>query len=441
MLFDGLARLNNEGLVELHLAESVTPDAQAKRWTIKIPAGITTHKGKPFTSDDVLYSLKRIVANKTFGSGALGPINIADSRVVDATTVEVHFDRPYSIFLEGLAIIWNVMVPRDFDPKDPDGTGPFMYQSFTPGVSGSFVKNPNYWGDGPYLDKIVITELSDETAQVNALRSGQVDLVNGLSASSVAVLKGAGSKVYLANRTGNAGLFTMRVDSGPFADVRVRQAMTYLVDRQQMIDQVFGGYGTVGNDAFGFADDLYNTDMPQREHDLSKAKSLLAGAGRSDLQLELVTAPNGPGSVQAAQVLATQAKAAGVDIRVKVQTPTDYFATSYLNVPFSQDQWPTFPYLTVASLALGPNAPYNPSHQSDPEYNKLLGLALATTDNAAKEDYAHGMQLIEHDRGGNMIPYYFPGIDASSSRVHGLEKTASGLSPCGLYWAKVWLES
>ena len=440
-LYDGLARLDNAGRVKLHMAKSVTPSENATQWTIAIHDGITTHTGKPFTAKDVLFSLRRIIHNNFPGAVTLGPIDLTGSKVVNPTTLVVKYSKPYSELLDALSGIWCLMVPEAFDPKKPDGTGPFVFKSFTPGVSSSFERNSNYWsGPGPYLDKLVITNINDETAQVNALQSGQVDVVNFLSAASAGSLRSSGAKLYEA-KTGSAGTFTMRMDIAPFKDNRVRQAMKLIVDRPQMIKQVFGGYGSLGNDIFGRLDPLSDTSIPQTQQDLAKAKSLLASAGYSDLKAEIVTCPNGPGQTQAAQVFATQAKAAGVDVRVVVQTTTDWFAKSFKQTPFGQDYWYTGPYLITVGQALGPGAPFNEPHQNDPEYNALYARALRTTAESTKRDLVHQMQRIEHDRGGTMIPYYLPSLDASTAKIHGIQPSATGLAPGGLYWADFWKDS
>ena len=109
----------------------------------------------------------------------------------------------------------------------------------------------NYWQSGlPHLDGVVTTNIADETSQVNALQSGQVDVINFLSQGSVAALQAGGMHVNIS-KTGGWGPFTMRVDQKPFDDVRVRQALRLMVDRKEMLDQVFGGQGQVGNDVFG----------------------------------------------------------------------------------------------------------------------------------------------------------------------------------------------
>ena len=155
-----------------------------------------------------------------------------------------------------------------------------MLKSFTPGQQSVFVRNPNYWEDGadgkplPYLDEVVITDYSDETSQVNALISGAVDCIDLLSYESIAPLK-AGGQEYLVSDGGSWVPFTMRVDVAPFNEVDVRQAFRLIVNRPQMLEHVFGGYGLVGNDIFAIEDPEYDHAIPQRVQDIEQAKFLL----------------------------------------------------------------------------------------------------------------------------------------------------------------------
>jgi peptide/nickel transport system substrate-binding protein len=231
----------------------------------------------------------------------------------------------------------------------------------------------------------------------------------------------------------------MRTDQKPFDDVRVRQAFRLIVDRKEMLDQIFGGHGQIGNDVFSILDKSYQKDLPQREQDIDQAKSLLKAAGADNLTVDLVTTPNAPGMVQAAQVFATQAKKAGVNVNVVQQTTTDYFANSYLKVPFSQDYWQTGTYMFTAGQALIASAPFNFTMFNDPEYNSLYTQALAQLDQAKRADLIHQMARIDYDRGGYIIPYFFPVIDAASMKVGGITENANGYSPSGNDFADFWL--
>ena len=180
------------------------------------------------------------------------------------------------------------------DPSTQIGTGAYKLKSFTPGQESVSERNANYWrGDGsPYFDQVTITDFADATAQVNALQGGQIDAMTDLPAAQVAAIEQAGQKA-LISQTGGWLPLCMAIDMPPFDDNRVRQAMRLIVDRQQMIDQLASGYGTIANDLYAPFDDGYFGDLPQREQDIDQAKSLLKQAGAEGLKVDLHTTNGG----------------------------------------------------------------------------------------------------------------------------------------------------
>lgn len=439
-LFDPLVKIDNTGKPMLMLAESITPNSDGTEWTVKIIKGVTTHSGQPFTADDVLFSLRRIVDNKFPGANGLGPIDLKSSKVVDPTTLLLKYSKPFGALIEGLSLDLNFMVPRGFDLKKPDGTGPFMFKSYTPGVESTFVRNPNYWQAGkPYLDKIITTDVKDETAQVNGLQSGQFDVISSLSASSIATLRGSGV-VAVVNKSGSWIPFVQNCSVQPFSDVRVRQAMRLIVDRPQMNEQVFAGYGAIGNDVFSPNDPSFPTDLPQRVQDIPKAKSLLKAAGYSDLSLKLFTCAGTGGMIESAEVLATQAKAAGVKVALEQQSVGDYFGKSYQKVAFGMDYGTTSLYLPNAGFLMnGKKSFYNANHFDDAEYNAAYANAVATPDASKRTQYIQDMARIDYERGAYIVPVFSPVVDGYSTKVGGYEKSITGVSPGNADFQNFWI--
>ncbi len=441
-LFEQLVKMNGTtGQPEMVLAESITPNSDATEWTIKVKPGITFHDGKALTAADVLHSLRRIEENKFPGLATMGPIDLAGARVVDDLTLSIPFKAPYSVFVEGLGDVFATrIVPQNYDPATPIGTGPFRSGEFTPGQESSFPRFDDYWQDGkPYLDELKIINFADETAQINALQSGQVDLINQLSSTSVPAVKSAGGEVVVSKTRGFVP-FTMRVDEDPFSDVRVRQALRLLVDREAINAQVYGGLGTVGNDVFGAIDAAYEGAVPQREKDLEQARSLLQSAGHSDLQVELYSSAIGPGAEAIASVFATQAKEAGVNVKIVKQEPTQFWSQSYSKVPFAQSFWNTSSYLTMAQQGIAAGAPFNETHQSDPAWQSIYDEAIATVDATARGKLVQELIKFDHEKGGYIIPVYFPGIEGMTSRVGGVTENVTGIPINGGSWHDVWLQ-
>jgi peptide/nickel transport system substrate-binding protein len=439
-LYDPLVRLDNKGQPQLVLATSLTPNKTATEWTVKLRKGVKFHDGSPVEAKDVIYSFNRIVKGKYPGLYALGPIDINGCRAKDPETVVLKFKKPFSIVEEALSLHWYLyIVPTGYNPKKPIGCGPFKLKSFVPGRESVTVKFDEYWdAPKPYLDEVRTINIAEETAQVNALQSGQVDVVDYLTAASIATLESSGQKVVIS-KSGGWVPFTMRVDKAPYSDNEVRQGLRWLVQRDQMNQSVFSGNGTVGNDVFGIYDKFYDKSLfPQREQDLEKAESMLKGIQGQTLQL--ISTPNAPGMTQMPQVLKTQAEAANVSINVTIQPTTEYFARSYLKVPFSMDYWPYAPYLVDVSQATLPGAPFSATFFDNPTYSKLYEKATSTLDEAKQKEAVQEMMKIDYEEGGYIIPIFFPVIDGVAPHVHGVEPSVTGQALSTFQFQNFWIQ-
>jgi peptide/nickel transport system substrate-binding protein len=428
-LYEGLAGRNTNSDFVLLLAESIEPDKRAQAWTIRLRPGVTFHNGKPVAADDVLFSLRRITDPKDpkTGAASIGYMDLDRSRKLDNRTVRIQLKFPNVAFPDDLGQYFNSIVPTDYDPAKPVGTGPFMYESFVPGERSVFKKNPDYWREGlPRVDEVVIIDFPEDTPRVNALLSGQVDAITDLPAGQIAQVKSNDQFKVLISETGGWQPFTMRVDQAPFKDVKVRQAMRLLVDRKQMIEQVLSGQGRVANDLYSPYDPAYDDELPQRRQDLDQAKSLLRQAGQSDLGVELVTSPVVQGIVEAAQVLAEQAKGAGVTINVRKVDPGTFYGDNYLQWAFAQDFWVTRTYLSQVAQCALPDSPFNETHWKDPEFLDLISQARAELDDAKRTELLHRAQEIEYERGGMIIWAFNNQLDAYSDTVGGFHPAKSG---------------
>lgn len=441
-LYSTLTTYDTEHRLQMGLAESITPSEDARTWTVRLRPGLKFSDGSALDSADVIATFQRIADPDAPKSGAAGLATLDVSRLAapDPRTVHFHFTEPFAPFEDAMAQYANGIVPTDYDPEEPVSSGPFMVESFTPGQQSTFVRNPHYYEEGrPYLDELVIIDFPDDTARVNALLGGQVDAIDQLPLGNFNVIKYDDKFRVLESETGSWLPFTMRVDKPPFDDERVRDAFRLIVDRQQMVDQVLGGHGAVGNDMYGRFDACYPDDLPQREQDLEEARRLLAEAGQSDLEVDLVTSPVAAGLVEAAQVFAEQAKAAGVRVNVRKVDPGEFYGDQYLSWTFAQDFWFTRDYLPQAAAGSLPDAPYNETHWSHPGWRDLVERANATTDEAQRCELIRRAQQIEHDEGGHIIWGFPNGLDAYAAHVHGLQPDKSGIPLTSFGFRNVWV--
>ncbi len=434
-LFEPLLFWNNSYELEPALAESIEGSEDATTWTIKMRPGVTFHNGKTVTAEDAWFSIQRVADPKAplSAGGQLSQIiDFQSTKVVDETTLELVLNTPYAILDTLLAEYTLGIIPTDFDIANPVGTGAFAYKSFTPGETSTFTKYADYWGEPAFLDELQIQDFADDSSKVNALQSGQIQTVDNLPYNLIDTIKGAGGGV-LVSDTGAWVPFTMRVDVAPFSDVRVRQALRLVVDRQQMIDQTLSGYGSLGNDMYAPLDVNYASDLPQREQDIDQAKSLLAQAGQEGLQVELFTGDDiGSVAPAAANLFAEQAKAAGIDVKVTKKTP--FYDDDYLSYAFAQDFWNTRNYIPQAVVGTFPpeqGGTYNETHWDNEEHRDLVNAAAKELDEAKRKELLHDAQEIEYNEGGLIIWGFRQQVDGYAAGVQGIEPSA--YLPLGSY--------
>ena len=419
-LYEPLFRRDAAYNIEPVLADSIEASEGGLVWTLRLRAGVEFHNGKSLDADDVIFTLQRIVSRPGKGPSALEVVDMTGLRKIDARTLRIPLKQPYSLFQDELAQYYLGIVPVGFDLTRPVGTGPFQLGSFTPGKQSSFPRFQQYWRTGqPYVDELVIIDFPADTARDNALLHGDVQAIDNLPQNQIANAKAAGANV-LMSETGEWMPFTMRVDLPPFNDVRVRQAFRLIVDREQMVSQALNGLGRVGNDLYAPFDVSYDSDLPQRQQDLGQARSLLKSAGRTGLQVELVTSSGiGAGAVAAGTLFAQQAAAAGVDIQVRVVDGGLFYGSDYLSWGFAQDYWFTRSYLPQVAQGSLPNSPYNECHWNDPTFNSLITQARAELDAVKRGQLLKEAQQLEYDGGGYIIWGFKNQVDAYADNVTG----------------------
>jgi peptide/nickel transport system substrate-binding protein len=437
-LYDQLVRSERAGVAELQLAESLEPNAAGDEWTVRIPAGVEFHNGKTIDADDVIFSLRRAADPKSSVSGGMSYLDTKRLRKLDARTVRIGLTEPVFILQDLLGVMGaTFIVPVDFDPENPVGSGSFRLKEFTPGEQATVARFDNYWDGVANLDEVVTVDLTDTTARMNAFLSSQVDAIEGVPAGQISALEQSGGSVFVSKASEIVPL-VMRTDRAPFDDERVRRAFKLIANREQMVQQVFSGRARVANDVYSPFDPCYDDSLAQREQDIDEARSLLAQAGRSDVAVELSATTRRTGQLEMCQTFAQQAKEAGVAVKVTNVEPTAW-AEGWMQWPF------TVIYLTVgggsfpalSALISTKDAPWNDTHWDDPEFNDLYAQALSEPDDGRRCEINAEMQRIYHDRGGWIIWSFRDFVDGVGEKVKGMKPAAM---PLGAFnWKDLWL--
>ena len=429
--------------VEPGLALAASSNKKATVWTFHLRPNVLWHDGKPFTAADVVYNFKTLWSDPNQNYCAtflIGLVDFKKVRALDKHTVEIPLHKPSAQF-PSIFTFYNFGVVQNGATKKtaathPIGTGPFKFQSFTPGSQSIFTKFDHYWEEGkPYVDKLVVnSSFTDPNSIENALLSGQINLFPNiplLTARSQLAQKQV--QILEAPIAAIQYMFLMRIDKGPFVDNRVRTAFKLLANREAMVEGTFVGFGQPAYDLLAPGTPHFLSDV-KRERDVAQAKSLLKKAGALDHTFVLPAADVFPGMVAGATLFAEQAQAAGVKVVVKQENPVTYFtpAGGFLARPFGYEIDQVVPTLDVDYLAeLTSNCPYPDTHWgSQPggaAAQALIQEALAATEASRAAELWHQCQMQQYNEGGYLIWGNVPLVDAAATNVRGL-KAGSGFN-------------
>ena len=440
-LFEALSALYSY-LVVLGPGQKPVPDlatdweqnATADEWTFRIRPNVKFHDGRPVTSEDVKYSLTRNL-DPEVGSAALSvlsPYMRADGITTpDPTTVVIklitpQFDLPTLLTAYQLAII-----PKDSGSTIGDsgvGSGPFKVASFTGSGTTTVLANQDYYLGRPQLDEIKFIQISDSSARVNALISGDVDLLysDGVSGADATRLQSNSNITVWATPSGSWSTLVMNCEHEPFTDVRVRQAFKTVVDEKQMLTQIANGKGRLAGNLPVDLSDQYRADVTS-SRDIAKAKELLAAAGYPDgLDITLDTSTVDPTFQPMVLTFQQQAAAAGIRVTIQQHDPNLYWDKVWLHNTFYASSWGERPAALVLNLAFRGGAPQGEGRWNSPEFDALLNKAAATTDEKTRIDYYVQAQRLLASDSGNIIPIFLDSLNASSTQVRNFPGAIGG---------------
>lgn len=417
-----------DGVNHPALALSAEPNANGTVWRVKLRSGVTFHNGKTLTADDVLYSY-RYVANPKNNSESLARMDVFDlgaSRAVSPTEVKFVMKQPLGDFktLASEKALW--ITPDGWtDFSKPMGTGPFIFKSWQPGITALYERNPHYWQTGasggpPWIDSLQFQFTPDNTARLNALLGGQVQEITYIDFSPAKANLSNPSINVIRTTQPQTNPFYMQIDAPQFRDVRVREALKMVLDRNEMVTNILLGFGSVGDDVMGKGLPSYNTDLPQRPHDPEQAASLLKQAGVQNMHLTLPTSNAEPGMLPSAVAFKSAATAAGINLTLQQIESGTYFSNNlYLKAPFYMTNWGQS-FESWASDALLKNSPYNETHWYNSQWAAQFLKAQGIVDDTKRIAAYKALQVPLWKEGGYIAWGFFETLDAASSKVHGI---------------------
>ncbi len=429
------------------LATSWKPNADASVWTVAIRQGVTFHDGSALTADDVVATFERLV-NPASDSSALtnfkGVLAPGGAKKTGTYEVTFHLQTPFVDFPYTLASTnYNaVVLPKNYAgdfAKNPVGTGPFMLKSYQTQVAATFARNPHYWQAGkPYLDGSVFTFFSSDSAEEIALQNQTIDVLPSQPSAGSPLYTDSSVRILSVPSTAYDEFF-FRTDLAPFNDKRVRQAITYSLQRDAIIQNLFQGRAQVGNDEVWAPAFPHSPSIPQRRYDPAKAKALLKAAGHEHGLTATLTTEQSGEIPQYATLVQAAAKAIGVTINLDVESQSTFYGSGsnqpWLDVPVGIVDWAaraTAQQFFGSAFLTG--GVWNSAHWSDPAFDKLTTQYEATVDEQSRLKLARQAALIQQDETPAIIAYWTNGIFAASSTVHGVSPNGSEFVDLGSAW-------
>ena len=409
-IYEGLVKPDEEGNYIDAVAESHSISEDGKVYTFQLRSGVKFHDGTEVTVDDVKYSIERCAGINGDGTPLVAAFsNVEKVETPDASTVEIYLKEADTEFLAYLIV---AVVPQhceDLD-KNPVGTGPFQYVSRSPQENIVIEKFSDYWDteNQAYLDQMTFKVVGDSNAIVTGLKSGTIDMYPRVNATQAAQLADDQDlQIYEGGMNLIQALYLNNAEA-PFDDVKVRQALCYAVNRQEVLDMVADGKGTIiGSSMFPAFEKYYMPELADLyPQDVQKAKELLAEAGYPDGFDMTISVPNNyQQHIDTAQVLVEQLKQIGVNAEIQLIEWDSWLSDVYADRNFqSTVVGIDAAYLSGRALLerFASDAEKNFINYSNPQYDSLYEQVKKSTDDSEQIDLYKQMETLLAEDAANV---------------------------------------
>lgn len=418
-ILERLLKLDNNLVFQPALAESVTPSADFKSYTLKLRQGVKWHDGVDFTADDVVFNALEHWQAISAGI-ALKALNKAEA--IDAHTVRLDFDVPVpEFFLKStLAGQYQLVLPKHLyadkpiltNPLNnrPVGTGPWKYGNWVRGSYVEYTRNDSYWGAGqPWLDKLIVRWWGDAASRTAALETGEltVGYSNPVPAREIDRLVKEGN-IVLDTRGYENSAWTVTLEFNQRREIvkrrEVRQALLHAIDRQFIVNTIYFGRGKVAVSPIFSSNSLFFTDdVPTYSFDAEKAKQLLDQAGLpvkagKRFTLNLLAAAWFEENAKLGQYLKQALNDIGIEVRLdsvdratalkRIYSDYDYdLAISNFTAPL--EPVPTVTQFFTSDGIVKGAAFRNATGYSNPEMDRLVAQITIETDEEKRKALVH----------------------------------------------------
>ncbi len=325
-MYDRLLERDQDMVLQPQLALSVT-SVDDLTWEVVLREGVTFHNGEAFNAETVKFNIERILNPENL-SPQIGDLSAIEKvEVVDEYTVKITTKEPYPLLPGRLNL---PMVPKEYIEENgqeyfaanPIGTGPYKFVSWTKDESVVMEVNEDYWGGIPAIKKITFKPIPESATRIAELQTGAVDLIVNVPPHQAETIDAADATKVVNTASGRFIFISLNAQrEGPLSDPKVRQALNYAVNVDEIIENVLGGYGYRSTQPLTTLDFGYNEDIDMYKYDPEKAKQLLKEAGYEDgLEIDFGTcAGRYVMDKEVAEAIAGQLAEVGVTAKLSVQ--------------------------------------------------------------------------------------------------------------------------
>ncbi|MBN9063306.1 MAG: hypothetical protein BGP06_04330 [Rhizobiales bacterium 65-9] len=397
-------------------------------WRFHLRKGVKWHDGKPFTAADVVFTINRIVDPKV-GYGLLARIGqVSGATAVDDYTVDVKTKTVFPTLVRGMSDI--VIEPKHYYEqvgdqgviKKPLGTGPFIFESYTPGDRYVLKANPDYWGGAPKVDKLIIREIPEAATRVASLIAGETQVIEEVPIDLIDQINSSGRAKVDEVPTSAGLILTFDVRKPPFDNPKVREAFDYAIDKPLILKEILKGHGELlqgqllTKSALGF-----DPSIKARPFDPAKAKKMLQEAGYDFNTPVPITTQSGKyvSDVDMCNVIAGMLNEIGVKATVNVVEGGVYSKISVAQElgPLSMIAWYNLGDADFASVWFTKGGKRTVWVNDD--YEKFFAMGRATNDEAARIKAYHQMSQVMFKENPAVFLFGLPSVYAVSNKITG----------------------
>ncbi|AFL48837.1 peptide/nickel transport system substrate-binding protein [Sinorhizobium fredii] len=328
-VFDALFRMDPKGVLQPNLAAEVPTQKNGGisedglKWRIRLRDDVRWHDGEPFTAEDVKFTLE-LITNPKFRAWRTGGHSLVrDIKVVSPTEITWRMEEafaPYLSFLAETFIVPKHILEKEADPnaaafnQAPVGTGAFKWAQRVAGDHLELVANPQYFGEGPYIERLVFKYIPDMTVLYTQFKSGDIDLADQayITADHYEEASKLPGRVVTLEPGASLESIYLNLEKPQFKDPAVRKALYAAMDRNAIIDAIYFGVGTLTETFMPKESYYYNPNLPAQEFNLDLARKILDEAG-------WVPGPDGIRAKDGVRLSFANATTAGNNLREQVQ--------------------------------------------------------------------------------------------------------------------------